>query len=365
MGECLLCGKKSVNVSKEMSVCLQCIQGRPQEALTVSLKVHARSRIVFNLPESPPHDPKGASCNICTNECRIAENEIGYCGLRTNKRGKLTGVSQEQGKLSWYCDPLPTNCVGDWVCPGGTGAGYPNYAYTSGPERGYKNLAVFFHACSFNCLYCQNWHFRKETLRPQTTSIETLVSDVDEKTSCICYFGGDPTPQLPYAIKASQRALEENKGRILRICWETNGSMNKVLLDKMINLSLNSGGCIKFDLKAFDEKLNVALTGVTNKRTLDNFARVGEKVKERLVPHLLIASTLLVPGYVEESEIRSIAEFIYSINPDIPYSLLAFYPHFFMADMPLTSRKMAEACLSAAKEEGLKNVRLGNIHLLS
>jgi len=65
----------------------------------------------------------------------------------------------QEGKLSWYHDPLPTNCVADWVCSGGTGAGYPKYAHCPGPELGYSNLAVFFHACTFNCLYCQNWHF--------------------------------------------------------------------------------------------------------------------------------------------------------------------------------------------------------------
>jgi pyruvate formate lyase activating enzyme len=365
MGTCAVCEEESEHISQEMNVCLKCIRERPQDALPVAMKAHARSRAAFNLPENPPQDPQGASCTLCVNECRIPENKTGYCGLRTNEGGRLTGVSQEQGKLSWYHDPLPTNCVGEWVCPGGTGAGYPGYAYSPGPERGYKNLAVFFHACSFNCLYCQNWHFRRETLKPEKTSVEAFVSSVDEKTSCICYFGGDPTPQLPFAINASRRAREGNKGRILRICWETNGSMNTVFLDKMIELSLHSGGCIKFDLKAFDENLHYALTGVTNKRTMENFKRAGEKIKERPVPSFLIASTLLVPGYIDEHEIRNIARFIASVNPEIPYSLLAFYPHFFMSDMLLTKRKVAETCLEVAQEEGLNNVRLGNLHLLT
>lgn len=365
MGTCALCEVESAFISQEMNVCLECIRKRPQEALSLAMRAQARSREAFNLPISPPQDPKGASCSICINECRISEGETGYCGLRTNEGGKLKGVSQEQGKLSWYHDPLPTNCVGDWVCPGGTGDGYPEYAYSPGPEKGFKNLAVFFHACSFNCLYCQNWHFKRETLKTIKTPAEDLVSDVDEKTSCICYFGGDPTPQLPFAINASKRALEKNRGRILRICWETNGSMSSALLDKMIELSLNTGGCIKFDLKAFDENLHKSLTGITNKRTLENFARVGEKTNTRKNPPLLIANTLLVPGYIDEKEIQDIAKFIASINPEIPYSIIAFFPHFFMTDMPLTSEKKAVAYLKIAKEQGLKNVRLGNLHILS
>jgi len=98
---------------------------------------------------------------------------------------------------------------------------------------------------------------------------------------------------------------------------------------------------------------------------MDNFIRAGEKIKERPVPPFLIASTLLVPGYIDEHEIRNIARFIASVDQEIPYSLLAFYPHFFMSDMPLTHRKIADACLKAAREDGLKNVRLGNLHLLS
>lgn len=364
MAQCKVCNTTSSFISKELGVCLKCIREKPGNALPLAMEAHTRSRSAFGLPEKTPKDTKGLPCNICVNECRIPENDTGYCGLRKNEKGRLKGVTAEQGKLSWYHDPLPTNCVGDWVCPGGTGAGYPEYAYSPGPEYGYKNLAVFFHACSFNCLYCQNWHFRKDTLKPRTTPVYDLVSDVDEKTSCICYFGGDPTPQLPFALKASRLALEENKGRILRICWETNGSMHKGLLDKMIELSLNSGGCIKFDLKAWDENLHIALTGITNKRTIENFLKVGEKIKLRPVPPFLIASTLLVPGYIDESEIRCIAKFIASINPDIPYSLLAFYPNFYMSEMPLTTKALAMRCLKAAQKEGLRNVRIGNVHLL-
>jgi pyruvate formate lyase activating enzyme len=328
------------------------------------MEAHARSRAAFGLPERPPRDPRGLRCGICVNECMIPEGSLGYCGIRRNTGGKLRGVGVSEGKLSWYHDPLPTNCVGDWVCAGGTGAGYPKYANCPWPERGYKNLAVFFHACSFNCLFCQNWHFRESTLLPRTTSVEELVSDVDSRTSCICYFGGDPAPQAPFSLRASRMALEENLGRILRICWETNGSENTGYLERMMELSLVSGGCVKFDLKAWDETLHIALTGITNKRTLVNFRRAFEMAGSRPQPPPLIASTLLVPGYIDEEEVRSIARFVAGMSPHIPLSLLGFHPHFSMSDLPLTAKDFAIGCLEAAREEGLKNVRIGNVHLL-
>jgi pyruvate formate lyase activating enzyme len=364
MGECILCQTSSKYLSKALGVCPNCIKENPEQALKITAQAHQKSREAVGLPEKPPKDMDGISCSLCVNECKIGEQKIGYCGLRKNEGGKLTGVTADKGKLSWYHDPLPTNCVADWVCSGGTGAGYPKYAYCDGPESEYKNLAVFFHACSFNCIFCQNWHFKEQTLNPQTVSVHSFITAVDEKTACICYFGGDPTPQLPFTLKAFRLAIKGNQGRILRVCWETNGSMNRELLDQMMEIALESGGCVKFDLKAWDENIHIALTGSTNQRTLNNFRRAAEKIKQRPIPPPLVANTLLVPGYIDSAEIRAIANFIASVNPDIPYSLLAFHPQFFMSDMPLTPSTLADDCLKAAKDAGLKRVRLGNAHLL-
>ncbi len=364
MAQCTLCERISADISKMLSVCLACIRRHPQEALKIALQAHRQSRLDFGLPPGPPDSSGGLCCNICVNRCRMAENEVGYCGLRRNQRGRLVGASSTAGKFSWYHDPLPTNCVASWVCPGGTGAGHPRFAYRCGAEAGFKNLAVFSQGCSFNCLFCQNWHFRQETLTSPYRTVEELVADIDEQTSCICYFGGDPAPQMPFVIKASKQAREKAARPILRICWETNGSVNPDLLDEVLELAMDSGGCIKFDLKTRDPLLHVALTGVTNQRTLDNFARTAEKMGRRPVPPLLIASTLLVPGYIDAREVAAIAGFIAGLNPDIPYSLLAFHPQFFMSDMPLTSKTLANQCRQAARDSGLNNVRLGNVHLL-
>ena len=363
---CSLCGQRSILISKGLGVCLDCIRKRPDEALEQTRKAHERSRHAFNLPAFPPKDGQ-ARCRFCANECGIPEGERGYCGLRENRGGKLHHMAgtRARGLVSWYHDPLPTNCVADWVCPGGSEAGYPEFSYSTGPEYGYKNLAVFYQACSFDCLFCQNWHFRQVNPRSRGHSAEELARTVDSKTSCICYFGGDPSPQLAHALAASRIAVEKNQGRILRICWETNGSASRALLDQMAALSLKSGGCIKFDLKAFDEKLNVALCGVSNRRTLENFAHLASLIPQRPEPPFLVASSLLIPGYVDAQEVSRIAGFIASLNPHIPYALLAFYPQFEMTDLPTTSRSHAEACLVAAKEAGLTRVRVGNLHLLS
>jgi pyruvate formate lyase activating enzyme len=104
--------------------------------------------------------------------------------------------------------------------------------------------------------------------------------------------------------------------------------------------------------------------GVSNDRTRRNFEWVVQWIKKRPNPPLLIASTLLVPGYIDEEEVRNISKWIASLNPDIPYSLLAFYPQFFFRDLPVTSRPFAFGCKEVAEGEGLRRVRIGNLHLI-
>lgn len=363
--ECLQCGKKSSLICSTLGLCVECIREKFHEVKGFIEKAHRITREEFDLPLSPPRAKEGIQCNLCVNRCQIPPGEKSFCGLRENKQGKLEGASSTKGYLDWYHDNLPTNCVADWVCAGGTGAGYPHFSHSPKPEYGYKNLAVFYGGCSFNCLFCQNWHWRQNTPPQESISPEQLVEAVNGRTACICFFGGDPSPQITHSIRVARIAKEKMEGKILRICWETNGSFSPDYLNEIATISLQSGGCIKFDLKAWSEKLNIALCGVSNKRTLDNFKDLSSFVHERSDPPFLIASTLLVPGYVDEKEIKGIAHFIASCNPQIPYTLLAFYPHFYMHDLPTTSKTHAQRCLEVAKGEGLKNVRVGNPHLLS
>lgn len=361
---CSVCKKSSPLISRSLGVCAECIKAG--EGGELIKKAHAESRQRFGLPREPPKDPQGAKCTQCVNRCQIPEGGRGYCGLRSNSRGRLVHLAgtPSRGVAEWYYDPLPTNCVSAWCCAGCSSAGYPKYSHSDGAEHGYKNLAVFYGSCTYDCLFCQNWHYRENARRlSPTISAEELAARVDKKTSCVCYFGGDPSPQMPHALKASRLALEKTSGRILRLCFESNGTLSRATLERAAELSLESGGCIKFDLKAYSEELNIALSGITNSQTLSNFERLAELGKVRKEPPFLIASTLLIPGYVEAKEVERIARFIASLDREIPYSLLAFAPSYLMSDMPTTSRAQAEECLARAQEH-LENVHLGNVHLL-
>jgi pyruvate formate lyase activating enzyme len=366
MGQCRRCGAESRTIASRLGFCGPCIRSHFPEVWPEIQQVHRKSRQAFHLPLEPPRDPEGKTCTLCVHACQIPEGGVGFCGARRVEGGRLRNGGPAGAGLSFYHDPLPTNCVADWFCPGGTGRGYPTYAYADGPEQGYLNLAVFYHACNFNCLFCQNWTFKKSTMGGTRVSARELAQAVDPRTACICYFGGDPTPQLPHALAASRlaAAAAAKAGRRLRICWETNGAMQEGWLRPLVESSLGNGGIIKFDLKAFSEEIHLALTGVSNSQTLKNFAALAARAPERPEVPLLTASTLMVPGYVDLEEIHGLARFIASLNPDIPYSLLAFYPQFYLKDLPTTSADFAFKARQVALEAGVKRVHLGNLHLL-
>ncbi|KPK87680.1 MAG: hypothetical protein AMS27_01725 [Bacteroides sp. SM23_62_1] len=344
------CFKTAGDVSEVIGFCAECIKKHYKKVGVRLERLHGTIRSQFNLPAKPLREPDGISCNICMNACRIGEGQTGFCGLRKVVDGTLVhmGGTIKKGILGWYRDQLPTNCVASWVCQG----------YN---QRGLHNLAVFYGACSMNCLFCQNWHFKQTNLEGERSfTAEDLASVANSDTFCVCFFGGDPSPQMPHALSVSDILA----GKGVRICWETNGMMAHKYLEQAVNLSLRTGGCIKFDLKAFDDYLHRALTGISNRAVLKNFTKAGERFNERPDNPLVIASTLLVPGYISKDEVFYIARFIAGINTDIPYSLLAFAPQFYMSDMPFTTALQAKEAEEAAYEAGLINVHIGNKHLL-
>lgn len=338
--KCATCGIESELVSEAIGVCVECVRrGEIQRAM----EYHEKSRERCGLPSAAPHSG-GVRCNLCMHQCSMRGGEMSFCGLREAVNGKMVSAStSERALVHTYYDPIPTNCCAAWFC---------------NASHGKYNLAAFFYGCSFDCFFCQNESHRDVYGAPSQTIDEFVSTAADPRVECICYFGGDPEPQFPFAIRASRKILEIRK---VRVCWEWNGSGNPAIVRRAAELSAESGGTVKFDLKAWDENVNLALCGVSNKRTYENFKMIGEEFKE--YKNLLTATTLLVPGYVDAREVENIAKFISSIDPEIPYSLLVFHPDHLMRDMPITPREQVEECYEAARRY-LRRVHIGNKHLL-
>ena len=372
MGKCSICGRTSKTISNVIGVCSECLRSNADKALRVALRSHTDWRTRVGLPPEPPRYKDGIKCNLCVNNCSIPLNGRGYCGVIVNRNGRLENtVGPGKAVVHWYLDPHPTNCVAEPVCPATTSRGYPKYTLSEGVEYGYYNLAVFFGGCNLDCLYCQNWEHRFMPLKIEqrfVRSVDELVeAAMNPRVTCICYFGGDPGPHIIYAIQASRTIAKkvEKENTIKRICWETNGLENPAIMKEMARLSLITGGIVKIDFKAWTPSIYRALTGIDGvERVKENVKLVAEMMDNRLDIPLLVVSTLLVPGYVDEYEVEKIAGYLAELNPNIPYVLLAFHPDHRLRDLPPTSNRHALNAYKIAKEKGLKEVYIGNIFLL-
>ncbi|MFX1286525.1 MAG: radical SAM protein [Promethearchaeota archaeon] len=364
--KCQICNIKPPILAASLGICSECVKNYPEEAIEWSRISHGKNRAKWDLMPDIPNGFGGQQCRICSNECLIGLGESGYCGIRKNVNGHLESIAgKNKALLHTYLDPIPTNCCSTYFCPGGTEAGYPQFSYHKGPERGYYNLACFLYGCNFSCLGCQNDQHRA-VKTAEIYTFDKFVSKIQNnpKISCICWFGGSPEPQLSWALRASRRARDIALDRILRVCWEWNGAGNPKLVQNAVALSFVTGGNAKFDLKYFSPTLSLVLSGVSNEQSFKNFEICFNKFyHERKENPVLTATTLLVPSYVDKEEVSNIAQFLASLDKSIPYSLLVFHPDSFLMDLPVTPLRQVKECYEAATKH-LENVHIGNKHLI-
>ena len=356
MGRCRACGFVSDEISEAIGLCVKCLRENPSLSLEAVKRIREEWRKSLNLPLYPPRSGN-ITCHMCVNECSIPEGDFGYCGIIKNEGGRFSTISGgfNRAYLHWYFDPLPTNCVAAPVCPE-----RENY--------GFYNLAVFFAGCNLDCLFCQNIHHKYMIKDGKVRTNEgVILSDeelfkiaMDPRVVCVCFFGGDPIPHMAYTIKVARKIIRySKKGK--RVCWETNGLMDTKITENVAKLCAETGGKVKVDWKAYSPTLYQILTGVDGEKAVE---RLKENVMILSKYGVLVVSTLVVPHYIDAVEIGSIARFLASIDPDIPYILLGFAPQHLMFDIPTTSRKQMEEVYSAALSAGLKNVHIGNRWLL-
>jgi len=72
--------------------------------------------------------------------------------------------------------------------------------------------------------------------------------------------------------------------------------------------------------------------------------------------------TNVMPG-VNDVDLEAIADFIKSLNPEIPWHLTRFFPQFKMQNVPPTPVSLLIRARQMALEKGLKYVYLGNVNL--
>lgn len=233
-------------------------------------------------------------CFLCPNHCRIAEGRRGDCLVRENRGGKL--ALPYYGVLSAVAnDPIEKK---------------PLYHFYPGSTI----LSVGFYGCSFHCPFCQNYSIAQYTPADgKVTRPEELVEyAVSQGAKSIAYTYSEPTVHFEWVMEAA--ALARQKG--LKNVLVSNAYLNPQPADELLSLM----DAANIDLKAFREDFYHEVVGGHLAPVLAFLKKAAKKI------HLEV-TTLIIPGQTDsEDEIEQIAEFIASLDPNIPLHLSCYHP---------------------------------------
>lgn len=165
----------------------------------------------------------------------------------------------------------------------------------------------------------------------------------------VAFTGGDLTCCPEFYIKCASLIKAETN---LWVLIETNGyGLTPKTLDELKEAGVDS---FWLDIKAYDSGDHKWLTGCFNR----NILKLPEEIVKR--GFVLEVLSLYIPKLVETKQIKEIAQIIFDVDLEIPFTILAFFPEYQMKRFrPPKLSEMIEA-FQEVKAIGLKNVRLGN-----
>ncbi len=269
-------------------------------------------------------------CFLCPHNCLLQDEQIGICKVRQNQGGRL--YSLNYGIISSICmDPIEKK---------------PLYHFYPGSYV----LSVGSIGCNLKCSFCQNYEIAHEHQNIQCTrgtSDELVeIASQQKRNVGIAYTYNEPSIWYEFVLEAAKKIKNAGQRNII----VTNGYINQEPLKELIPFV----DAMNIDLKSFNKDFykNTCLGSIDEVKK--NIIIANEQC------HIEI-STLLIEGLnTEVEEIENLAQWLGSVNKDIPLHLNRYYPAYKL-DLPPTSIEIMRDLKSVA-EKYLNYVYLGNVH---
>jgi AmmeMemoRadiSam system radical SAM enzyme/AmmeMemoRadiSam system protein B/AmmeMemoRadiSam system protein A len=272
-------------------------------------------------------------CVACGHRCLIGEGLRGICKVRVNEGGKLKVPFGYVAGMQ--CDPVEKK---------------PFFHVYPGSDA----LTFGMLGCDLHCSYCQNWVTSQALrdaqavapLRP-VTAAQIVEVGRREGARLVVSSYNEPLITAEWAVSVFRQAKEAG----LACAFVSNGNATPEVLD-----FLRPWLCAyKIDLKSFNDRNYRSLGGM-----LDNITSTIRMVHERGL--WLEIVTLVIPGFNDDpQELRAMARFLVSVNPDIPWHVTAFHKDYRMTDPDATPADTLIRAAEMGAAEGLRYVYAGNL----
>jgi pyruvate formate lyase activating enzyme len=274
-------------------------------------------------------------CHLCAHRCRIRPGLRGICGVRENEAGTLLSLVADR-IVSSGTDPIEKK---------------PFFHFLPGSLA----YSIATAGCNFHCAFCQNWtisQWPREHPGPipgEAMSAAALV-DAARASGCasIAYTYTEPTIFMELALETGRVAVEAG----LRNLFVTNGYMTPEAL-ALVAPMLHGANV---DLKSFSDRYYRKVCGATLRPVLETIAGLRER------GIWVEVTTLLIPGHNDgDQEIKAMAAWLVSVDPEMPWHVSAFFPAYKMVDVPPTSASALHRAAEIGRAAGLRYVYTGNV----
>jgi len=306
----------------------------PLSATSSSLAEVLDEMTAAGAPELTEHLPDNAlHCFACGHRCLIKEGKRGICKVRFNEGGQLRVPVNYVAALQ--CDPTEKK---------------PFFHALPGSDT----LTFGMLGCDLHCAYCQNW-LTSQALRddqavspPNRVSAERLIAMARAYgASMVGSSYNEPLITAEWAVEVFKLA----KPAGFRTAFISNGNATPQVLDYLRPWT----DCYKIDLKSMSDRNYRQLGGV-----VDNILETVKMVHERGFWEEIV--TLVIPEFNDsEDELKSAADFIASVSPDIPWHVTAFHQDYRMKDNANTTAEQLIRACEIGRAAGLRYVYAGNL----
>ncbi|MBI5700719.1 AmmeMemoRadiSam system radical SAM enzyme [Candidatus Saganbacteria bacterium] len=276
-------------------------------------------------------------CSLCPWECKIAPDQVGFCGVRQNLGDKLFSLIYNVVS-SIALDPIEKK---------------PLYHF----HPGTKVLSVGTFGCNMRCGHCQNWQISHVNLKKDKVTIEEitpekLISLAKEYNSQgIAWTYNEPTIWFEYCLEGAKLAKKNN----LYTVWVTNGYINIEPLD-MIGPYLDA---YRVDIKGFNNNFYGKLAKI---RDFEPILKATIHAKKVLKMHVEIITNIIPTMNDGDKQLNGIANWIKTeLGEDIPWHVTRFFPYLEYAHLYPTPIETLERAKQIGIDAGLKFVHIGNV----
>lgn len=241
-----------------------------------------------------------AVCTICPHACKLKEGQVGLCKARRCVDGSV--VSDSYGCItSLALDPIEKKPLVQFM-------------------PGSMILSVGSFGCNLNCPFCQNASIAqagRQDVAWQSITPEQLVNEAirlrDRGNVGIAYTYNEPLVNYEFVRDCAQLAHEQGLVNVL----VSNGMANAEIIEDLAGLF----DAVNIDLKGFNQESYSFVGG-----DLDSVKRSIEILANCPTCHVEV-TTLIVPGKNDtDEEVVALAQWLASLDPEIPYHVSRFFP---------------------------------------